>query len=822
MSAPRYVVRLDLDRGAETFASRTEVTFDARPGASTFIEFIGPTVEHMELNGQVIPSGAFDGGRIVLGDLEERNVLEITAIAKYMHDGTGLHRFEDPLDERTYLHSHFESNDAHRVFACFDQPDIKGTLALELKAPADWTVASNTSGVKKGAGVWQFPTTKLISTYLAALVAGHYHSVHQQHGNIPLAIYCRQSLANYLDPDEMFEITRAGLDYFESRYGIPYMFGKYDQLFVPEFSAGAMENPGCVTFNERYLFRSRVSQAARQKRADTILHEMAHMWFGDLVTMKWFDDLWLNESFATYMGSLASAEATRFKSAWTWFAAEVKVAARAHDELPTTHPIVADIPDVDSVHLNFDAITYNKGGAVLKQLAALLGSETFFKGVHTYLERHAYSNATLADFLAALEEASGRDLKDWARVWLEEAGLNTLAAELEVEDGHIKSAAIVQTAPEMHPILRPHRLRVGLFDLNGGGLERRHAEELDVEGERTVIPQMASQRVPDLVLVNDADLAYARVKLDERSLETVNRSRMALNDDLARALLWGDLWDMVRNAELRAGDYVGTSLRCIDVEADPAVFQPLIFRVFAAFDRYADPSHRASLRESLARTAFDRLSRIAPGSDLQLHWTLTFIDAAREPADVAWVAGLLDGSTKPDGLIIDFAVRWEAVNALATIGAAGPEVIADELERDPTDMGRREAAAASAARPLKEAKEQAWEAVTADERLSLATKRAIAAGFHRPDQELLLDAYVQPYFGTLLPFWESHDIDEALMFVRSMYPMMIITPEVVQLVDQYLRRDLPGPMRRALLEAQDGTKRALRARALDGQAGGSA
>jgi len=813
-------VQLDLDRGSETFASRTRVTFDcARPGGATFIEFIGPAVETIELNGKAVPSAAFDGGRIQLNDLDERNVLEVSATAKYMHDGTGLHRFEDPIDGRAYLHSHFESNDAHRVFACFDQPDIKGTFSFEVKAPAGWIVASNTSGLPNDEGVWQFPTTKVISTYLAALVAGNYHSVHQEHRNIPLGIYCRQSLADYLDPDEIFEITRAGLDYFESRYEIPYMFGKYDQLFVPEFSAGAMENPGCVTFNERYLFRSRVSQAARQKRADTILHEMAHMWFGDLVTMKWFDDLWLNESFATYMGSLASAEATRFKAAWTWFAAEVKVAARAHDELPTTHPIVADIPDIDSVHLNFDAITYNKGGAVLKQLAAWLGDETFFKGVHGYLERHAYANATLADFLAALEDASGRDLKGWARVWLEEAGLNTLAAELEVdEDGRIKSAAVVQSAPETHPVLRPHRLRVGLFDLtddHGWALKRRRAVELEVDGARTPIAQLVGEPIPDLVLVNDGDLTYARVSLDAGSLDVVRESQMRLDDDLARALLWGDLWDMVRNAELRAADYVNTSLRCIDVETDPAVFQPLIFRVFAAFDKYADPSHRALLRESLAQGAFERLSRIAPGSDLQLHWTLAFIDAARKPSDVAWVAGLLDGTTKPAGLTVDFAVRWAAVDALATIGAAGPAVIADELERDPTDIGKREAAAASAARPVTEAKEQAWEAVTADDRLALATKRAIAAGFHRPDQESLLEGYVQPYFGTLLPFWESHEIDEALMFVRSMYPLTIITPEVVELVDQYLQRDIPGPMRRALLEAQDGTRRALRARALD-------
>jgi aminopeptidase N len=809
-------VRLDLEGDSETFASDTTVAFRCpQPGASTFIEFIGPAVEHIDLNGRTLSAGAFDGGRIQLEHLEAENVLRVSAIAKYMRDGTGLHRFEDPLDGRVYLHTQFESNDAHRVFACFDQPDIKGAFSFEVKAPAQWTAVSNTPGERQEDGVWRFATTKVISTYLAALIAGEYHSVQERHREIPLGIFCRQSLAHYLDPEEIVEITRAGLDYFERRYGIPYMFGKYDQLFVPEFSVGAMENPGCVTFSERYVFRSRVTQAARQKRADTILHEMAHMWFGDLVTMKWFDDLWLNESFATYMGSLASAEATRFKSAWTWFAAEVKVAARAHDELPTTHPIVADIPDVDAVHLNFDAITYNKGGAVLKQLAAWLGDETFFNGVHSYLESHAYGNATLADFLEALEAASGRDLKAWARVWLEEAGVNTLGAELELEDGRIKSAAIVQAATELFPVLRPHRLRVGLFYANGAGLERRRAEEIDVDGERTPIPGLAGEPVPDLVLVNDGDLAYAKVRLDRRSLATLKRSRMALDDDLARALLWGDLWDMVRNSELGASEYVETSLRSIDVETEPAVFQPLMSRMFTAFEKYADAAHRAALREAVARVAFEHLQQIAPGGDLQLHWTNAFIDAARKPEDVAWVAGLLDGRTKLKGLAVDFAVRWAAVTSLATIGAAGPDVIADELERDPTDIGRREAAAASAARPVKEAKEQAWEAVTLGDRLPLATKRAIAVGFHRPDQEGLLSAYLQPYFGSLLPFWESHGIDEALMFVRSMYPVTIVTAEVVELVDQYLRRDLPGPIRRALIEAQDGTKRALRTRALD-------
>jgi len=484
--------------------------------------------------------------------------------------------------------------------------------------------------------------------------------------------------------------------------------------------------------------------------------------------------------------------------------------------MPTTHPIVSDIPDVESVHLNFDKITYNKGGAVLKQLAAWLGEETFFDGVHTYLDRHSYGNATLADFLAALEDASGRNLKDWARVWLEEAGLNKLALDLEVADRRITSAAVVQTAPESHPVLRLHHLRIGLFHVAGDhdwAFERRRTVELEVDGARTPVPQLAGEIV-DFALLNDGDLAYARVALDAGSLDVLLKGRLQLDDDLARAVVWGALWDMVRNAELRAGDYVDISIRCIDVETDPAVFQSLVFRTFAAFEEYASLARRDELREAVARTAFDRLQQTPPGTDLQLHWTLSFIDAARLPADLDWVAGLLDGRTRLEGLAVDFAVRWAAVTALATAGAAGPEVIADELERDPTDMGRRAAAAARAARPVPEAKAEAWEAVT-NGRASLATKRAIADGFHRSDQESLLAEYVQPYFDTLLPFWESHDIDEALMFVKWMYPMTIITPDVVTLTDQWLARDLPGPARRSLLESQDETERALRTRAFD-------
>ena len=805
-------MRLDLTTGNETFGSETIVRFECRrPGTGTFIEFIGPAIARAELNGNALPAAAFAGGRLTLNDLAAENTLTVSATAVYMHDGTGLHRFQDPVDGRVYLHSQFASYDAHRVFACFDQPDLKATYSFQVKSPADWVVVSNTPGRRGDGSVWTFPTTKVMSTYLAAIVAGHYHSVHQEHHGIPLGIYCRQSLMKYLDPDEIFEVTRQGLDYFEERFAYPYMFGKYDQLFVPEFSAGAMENAGCVTFTEKYLFRSRVTEGARMRRCETILHEMSHMWFGDLVTMRWWDDLWLNETFATYMGNLGNVGATRFKNTWTSFAMGYKAGAKAQDQLPTTHPIVADIPDVESVLLNFDAITYNKGGAVLKQLVAWAGDDAFFRGVATYFKRHEYGSTELADFLAALEEASGRDLKSWSRAWLEQPGVNTISARLKIEGTRIKSATLVQDAPPEHPTLRPHRLRIGLFDMEGTGLVRRRSVELDVQGASTPVPQIAGEQIPDLLLVNEDDLTYTKVTLDERSLATLKTHLRGLDDALARALLWEDLWDMVRDARLRVTDYIEISLANIDVETDPAIAGLLMARMAGALETYGDPRKRMALRNAVAHGARQRLARIAPASDLQLLWTLALISHARQPYDVAWVQGLLDGSTKLDGLEVDFAIRWSAVNALATIGVAGEELIAAELHRDPTDQGRRAAASARAARPVAEAKAEAWAGVTGDD-LSLATKRALAAGFHRADQEELLSAYVQQYFDSLLPIWESKVIEEALEVVKSMYPETVVTQELIDVTDAWLAREVPGPIRRSLLESQDGTKRMLRGR----------
>jgi aminopeptidase N len=754
--------------------------------------------------------------RLWLDGLAAENVVTIQATGAYSHDGTGIVWFRDPVDGRIYLHSQFAEHHTYRGYACFDQPDLKATFKFTVKAPEDWVVVSNTEGHSK-AGTWTFPTTKVLPTYCTAVVAGQYHSVRDQHRNVPLGLYCRQSLADYLDPDEMFEITKQGLDFFEQRFDYPYPFGKYDQLFVPDFTSGAMENAGCVTFHEKRLFRSRVTEAERIDRAGTVLHEMAHMWFGDLVTMKWWADIWLNESFAEYMGYLATAQATRFKTAWVDFATASKAGARRQDQLPTTHPIVADIPDVESVTLNLDSITYNKGAAALKQLVAWVGDKAFFQGVSAYFKQHAFGNTDLNDFLQALEVASGRDLKSWSRAWLESSGVNTLRAELKVTDGRIESATLLQTAPHDHPTLRPHRLRIGLFDLQGTSLKRRKAIELDIDGATNEVPQLKGEAQPDLLLLNDGDLTYAKVRFDQRSLDTLTHHLRDLDDLLARAIAWGGIWDMTRDAEIRARDYVAISVNNLDTEADPPNLSSLLRQVESCIASYSEPRNRPQVREQLARVAKERMERSEPAGDIQLLWANAFIAAARSEPDIKWLLGVLDGTTTVAGLVVDFELRWRVIDTLATIGVADEDLIQAELVRDPTDEGQKEAASARAARPDARAKKAAWDAVVSDESVSVPMKRAIAAGFHREDQMDLLKAFVSPYFESLDAIWAKYDSEAGIRIVEWMYPRVVFTQDVVNATDKALKRDLPGPVRRALLENQDGIMRALRAQAFDSE-----
>jgi aminopeptidase N len=818
-----YRVELDLTLGDATFESVTTVSFRcARPGASTFIDLSAPAVREITLNGNRLSLENFDGNRITLDGLAESNELQVAAECAYSRSGEGLHRFADPADGAVYMYSDLETFDAHRVYACFDQPDLKATFQLEVTAEQGWQVISNMAPSASEqvpltrTALWEFPPTPVLPTYITAVAAGPYHAVRDEHDGIPLGIFCRQSLASYLDPDEIFEVTRQGFDFFHGAFGVRYPFGKYDQLFVPEFKAGAMENAGCVTFVEAYVFRSRVTDALRESRAETVLHEMAHMWFGDLVTMRWWDDLWLNESFATWAGTVAQAEATRWTTAWTTFAQAWKAWAYRQDQLPSTHPIAADIPDIAAVEVNFDGITYAKGAAVLKQLVAHVGRENFLTAVRRYFAQHAWGNAVLGDLLAALEQASGRELSDWSKKWLETAGVNTLRPEFRCDgEGRFTAFAVVQEAPASHPVLRPHRIAIGLYGRGEAGLARQHRVEIDIDGERTEVPELVGRDRPDLVLVNDDDLTYAKIRLDEHSLVT---GIGEFTDSLPAALCWAAAWDMCRDAEMAARDYASLVLSGVAAIEDISVVQTVLRQGAMAARRFADPAWRGTGLQRIAGTLRDLLRGAEPGSDQQLAYAQAFAGVATAPGDLALLAGLLDGSTAIEGLAIDTDLRWQLLYRLTSRGAAGPAEIDAELARDATDAGARHAATCRAAIPDPAAKERAWAQITGGQ-LSNATFRAMLDGFVSPDQEELLAPYAQRYFDVVADVWRDWSSDMAQYFAQNAYPSWNITPEAIAATDDYIERtDSPAALRRLLAEGRDDVARALRCRLRDAQA----
>jgi aminopeptidase N len=832
-----YQVDLDLTAdAAATFGSVSVIRFGcSTPGSSVFVDLTAPAVREITLNGSPVGLDAFDGDRITLDGLADENVLRVHAECAYSRSGEGLHRFTDPADGRVYLYSDLETFDAHRVYACFDQPDMKGSYELAVTAPADWLVVSNMaheSGepTADGAYRWCFPPTPVIPTYITAVAAGPYHVVRSEHDGIPLGVYCRQSLAQYLDADEILEVTRQGFDFFHGSFGIKYPFGKYDQLFVPEFKEGAMENAGCVTFLESYIFRSRVTDFAREARAETILHEMAHMWFGDLVTMRWWDDLWLNESFATWAGTLAQAEATRWTSAWTTFAQLYKAWAYRQDQLPSTHPIAADIPDIHAVELNFDGITYAKGAAVLKQLVAYVGRDNFLEGVRKYFAAHAWGNATLADLLSALEETSGRDLTAWSAQWLQAAGVNTLRPSYSTgADGRFTEFAVEQEAPAAHPVLRAHRIAIGLYDLvPGGGLVRRHRVETDVAGPRTVVAELEGQARPDLVLVNDDDLTYAKIRLGDHSLRTLIEHIGDFTDSLPAALCWSAAWDMCRDGEMATRDYVRLVLSGVPSVSDISVVQTLLRQASQAVRRFADPSWRETGLALMAGALRGLLHAAPAGSDVQLSYLRAFAGAATSAEDLAMLAGLLDGSVVLDGLTVDTELRWALLWRLVSRGAQGglsgvfgPRDIDAELARDATDAGERNAASCRAAIPTAQAKEEAWQAMTGGE-LTIAMFRAVLSGFADPDQLSVLEPYCPKFFEVVGDVWRDWSSAMAQDFVSGGYTVCPISPATVEATDAYIATaQPPAALRRLLIEGRDDVLRALRCQERDRQASAS-
>ncbi|MGH3796531.1 MAG: aminopeptidase N [Pseudonocardiaceae bacterium] len=837
-----YTVELDLTDGGGkpgegTYRSTTTVSFSCRvPGTSSWIDLVAAQVRAATLNGTALDVSGYDeADGIALPDLSADNELVVEADCRYMNTGEGLHRFVDPVDGGVYLYSQFETADAKRMYACFDQPDLKAVHLVRATAPADWVVVANapcerTEDAPRAAVRHVFAGSQRISPYIVALVAGPYARWTDEYADeggplVPLGIYCRASLSEHMDAERLFTETKQGFGFYHRAFGVRYPFEKYDQIFVPEFNAGAMENAGCVTFLEDYVFRSRVTRYLYERRCETVLHEMAHMWFGDLVTMRWWDDLWLNESFATWASVFSQAEATEYTGAWTTFATVEKSWAYRQDQLPSTHPIACEIPDVQAVEVNFDGITYAKGASVLRQLVAYVGLEEFLAGLRVYFDRHAWGNATLADLLAALEEASGRDLSDWSAQWLETTGLNTLRPEYTVDSGGaFASFAVLQDGARPGAgELRTHRLAVGIYDSEtgtagaGDALVRTHRVELDVSGKRTEVPELVGVPAGHLVLVNDDDLTYCTMRLDEKSLTTLIDRIGDITESLPRTLCWSAAWEMTREAELKARDFTALVLAGLPAETEVGVVQRLLMQAQTALSSYADQTWATEYGwPQFTGTLMDLVSAAEPGSDHQLTLVNALTMSVLGKPELDALGGWRAGEGVPEQLRVDTDLRWRLLHALTAHGVAAEDEIDAELSRDATATGHRQAERARALLPAPETKERAWQRAMRDDELPNSLNEAIISGFNHPSQKQLLAPYVDRYFSEIAEMWGRRTSERAQSAVLGLFPSWAIEQRCVDAADAWLDADeYPPALRRLVTEGRAGVIRALAARDMD-------
>jgi aminopeptidase N len=783
------------------------------------------------LNGEVLdPAKVSDGLRIQLPNLASENELVVVAAGKYTNTGEGLHRFVDPVDGEVYLYTQFEVPDSRRMFAVFEQPDLKATFSFNVTAPSYWKVVSNSPTpepheLREGVSVWNFEPTPRISSYITALVAGPYVELNDQLTSssgtiIPLGVFCRKSLFEYLDAEYIFEKTKQGFEFFEEQFGVPYPFKKYDQLFVPEFNAGAMENAGAVTFTESYVFRSKVTDATRERRVVTILHELAHMWFGDLVTMRWWNDLWLNESFAEYASTLATAEATEWHGAWATFASLEKSWAYRQDQLPSTHPIVAEINDLEDVQVNFDGITYAKGASVLKQLVAWVGQEPFMRGVSSYFKKHAYQNTELSDLLKELEAESGRDLSEWSKLWLETAGVNLLVPEIKESGGVIESFSIVQSAIADYPYLRPHRLAVGCYEEVNGRLIRTERIELDVQGAKTEVSELVGKKRPALVLLNDDDLTYAKIRLDEKSFETALAKLSQIEDPLARALTWGSVWDATRDGEASARDFIKLVLGHIADETESTTMMTLLRQLLTVTNLFTAPGTRLASQLQVADGLWKLAQNSQAGSDAQLQFAKFFAQFARSDNQLEIVANLLSGKVQLDGLEIDTDLRWELLTSLSVGGKVTKERIDVELEADNTANGQKAHAAALAALPDAKAKQEMFDKLVDTDEMSNALVNSASLAFGRVLDTSLLEPFVDQYFGKVLSIWDKKSYHMAEYLLVNLYPLALANQTLADQTEKFLNHpelSTKPALKRIIIENLAGVTRALKAQKTDSE-----
>ena len=827
LAVESYEVFLDVTGGGDTFFARSTIKFACnKTGYNSFVDTLAERVVSAILNGTPVDTSAFDGQTIYLNNLQAENTLVVEVESLYSKTGEGLQKSVDPADNETYLYSQGETAHIRKMYPCFDQPNLKATFTLSVLAPGHWEVVSNNPVAEVRpdgeAKFWQFTTTPRISTYITAMIAGPYHHVHDTYEGekvVPLGIYCRKSLAENLDPEEIFQHTKEGFAYFEQIFGLAYPFEKYDQVAVLDFNWGAMENAGVVTFREEVLvFRSRVTDRARERRAHVILHEMAHMWFGNMVTMYWWDDLWLNESFAEWTSYLALTEGTRFKNGWTSFICNGTSWAYNQDQLISTHPIAVAMPDIESVNANFDGISYAKGSSVLHQLSAYVGRDNFIKGLRQYFTKFAWQNTQLTDLLAELKATSNRDLDAWSATWLKTAGINTMHPILEESEGVYSKVAIRQDAPVIpagSTEIRPHRIAIALYDLISGQLVARRRTEIDITGEYTEIPEFTNEKVADLFLINDGGLGYTKIRFDARSIETLMLNLGKITDPIARTLAWVGVWDMWRDAEIATHDFARLLIEGLKTEPLISLVTGLGNDLVSALEIHTAPERREALRSEIAAELEVILKASTPGGDIQLQLAKVFAAIATTPEQIAFTRAMLGGEL--NGLVIDRDLRWYFIKALAEKGAISNSEIEDALAADNTVNGQLSHAEAVAALPDATGKIETWKRLTT-EQISTSQREHVSRGFMRPRQSELLSSFVGPYFDGLLKMWNSTSYEEASASVELLYPKYVITQSTLDATDAWLSgagATAPDGLRRIVLEGRDALSRSLRIQVRD-------
>ena len=826
LAVHEYEVTLDLTHGREIFISKTLAKFScSTPGAETFIDAVGNRIINATLNGAPIDTSTFDGTTLIVKNLAAENELVVEIEAVYSKAGEGLQLSVDPVDDEVYLYSQGETAHIRRMYPCFDQPDLKAIFTLTAIAPSHWEVISNSPVAAKseldGKNQWIFQPTPRISTYITAMVAGPYSHVHDEYvgeKTIPLGIYCRKSLAESLDPENIFKVTKQGFKYFETEFGLPYPFEKYDQLAVVDYNWGAMENAGCVTFLEELLvFRSKATDFMYERRAMVILHEMAHMWFGNLVTMQWWNDLWLNESFAEWAAYTSLYEGTEFKNSWAAFNSSDKTWAYMQDQFNSTHPIITVMDDIETVAANFDGISYAKGASVLKQLSAFCGRDEFLAGLRAYFKKHAWGNTTFPDLVSALEEASGKDLTAWVDTWLRTAGVNTLRPKVEYDGDTYKSVSIEQEAPKVpanSTELRPHRMAVGLYDFVGEKLIRRLSIDIDAAGASTTVDALTGQKVADFLLLNDRDLTYAKLRIDDRSIETLKKGLGKIDDALTRVLCWSTVWDMTRDGELSASDYLDIAIAGLATESTISTITAVGRQLPGAIDRYLAPKNRDAKQRQVADAIWGILQAAPAGSDSQLQFARIFASVAGE-ADGTKVHSLLAGGLT--GLTIDSDLRWTLANALAGLGAYAKSDLDAVLAMDNTIPGNAAYQKCLAALPDAASKEVIWNSIFSSE-TGTQVRQNQMFGFYRENQSHLAQPYVDKYFNSLISSWETLGFERGSEIVESMFPPYIITQELLDRTNAWIAnegKDAPATLIRYLSENRDSLARALNAQKKD-------